>query len=183
MLKSTTTYFNRLETVPFFYLFTREERCGGACFALWWKLKRAGHTQDLSKKAHLHTTVNCSFLCSLHFVMLITNAKACQNSLLYPCDMESSQMPLPGSSISATYLFKNKLRALNTLLKRAEYNITRERVFLFPCLKTLHGHTNRWTLCNHYKPSCGVRSSWDGRETPSVSPLHLYPLWLKDPNI
>jgi hypothetical protein len=43
-------------------------------------------------------------------------------------------MPLPGSSISATYLFKNKLRSLNTLLKRAEYNIISERAFLFPCL-------------------------------------------------
>ncbi len=37
----------------------------------------------------------------------------------------------PGSSISATYLFKNKLRALNTLLNSDEYNITRERVFYF----------------------------------------------------
>jgi hypothetical protein len=28
--------------------------------------------------------------------------------------MECSRMPLPGSRISATYLFKNKLKALNT---------------------------------------------------------------------
>ncbi len=36
-------------------------------------------------------------------------------------------MTLPGSWISATFLFKNKL----SLLNRAEYTITKERVFLF----------------------------------------------------
>jgi hypothetical protein len=117
----------------------------------------------------LQDTVNCSYLCSLHFVMLITNAKPRQNSVLNPCDMESSQMPLPGSSISATYLFKNKLRALNTLLKRAEYNIISERAFLFPCLKTLHGHSNRWTLSNHHKPSCGLLSSFSSTLVSSVA--------------
>jgi hypothetical protein len=49
---------------------------------------------------------------------------------------------LPGSWISAIYLFKNKFQALNTLLNSAEYTITRERVFLFPCLKILLGNSN-----------------------------------------
>jgi hypothetical protein len=31
--------------------------------------------------------------------------------------MESSQMPLSGSWISARYLYKNKFKALNALLK------------------------------------------------------------------
>jgi hypothetical protein len=49
--------------------------------------------------------------------------------------MENSQMPLPDSWISATSLFKNKFKA--------EYTGTRERVFLFPCLKIGLGHSNR----------------------------------------
>ncbi len=49
-------------------------------------------------------------------------------------------MPLSGSWISATGLFKNKIKALNTLLKSAEYTITRERVFLLPSKKILLGH-------------------------------------------
>jgi hypothetical protein len=40
-----------------------------------------------------------------------------------------------------TYLFKNKFKALNTLLKSAEYTITRKRLFLFPCLKILDAAT------------------------------------------
>ncbi len=48
--------------------------------------------------------------------------------------------------------------------------------FLFPCLKILLGHRNRWTRRNHHKPSCGVCSSWEGRETASVSHLPLSPL-------
>jgi hypothetical protein len=44
-------------------------------------------------------------------------------------------MPLPGSWISATYLFQNKFKDLNKLLKSAAYTITRESVFLFPYLK------------------------------------------------
>ncbi len=83
----------------------------------------------------LQATVNCSCLCSLHFVMLITNAQPCQNSVQNLCGMQSSQMPLPGSWISAPY-FKNKQKALNTLLNSAEYTITRERVFLLPCLQS-----------------------------------------------
>ncbi len=43
----------------------------------------------------------------------------------------------------------------------------------------LLGHSNRWTQCTHHEPSCGVRSSWERRETPSVSPLPLSPLWSK----
>jgi hypothetical protein len=50
-------------------------------------------------------------------------------------------MPLSGSWISATYLFKNKLKALNTLLNSAEHTITSERVFLFPCLKNMLGQS------------------------------------------
>jgi hypothetical protein len=49
-------------------------------------------------------------------------------------------MPLSGSWISAKYLFKNKFKALNLLLNSAKYTITRERVFLFACLKVLLGH-------------------------------------------
>ncbi len=44
-------------------------------------------------------------------------------------------MLLPGSWISATYLFKNKFNSLDTLLNSAEYAKTKERVFLFPCQK------------------------------------------------
>jgi hypothetical protein len=44
-------------------------------------------------------------------------------------------MPMSGSWISSTYLFKNKFNSLNTLLNSAEYAKTRERVFLFPCPK------------------------------------------------
>jgi hypothetical protein len=39
------------------------------------KLKRSCHTQGFSKNAQLQATVNYSCLCSLHFVMLVTNAK------------------------------------------------------------------------------------------------------------
>jgi hypothetical protein len=49
-------------------------------------------------------------------------------------------MPLPDSWISATYLFKNKFKALNTLLNSAEHTITRGRVFVFPCQQILLGH-------------------------------------------
>ncbi len=85
-------------------------------------------------------------------------------------------MPLPGSWIYATYLFKNKFKALNTLLNSAEYTITRNRICLFPCLKILLGHSNRWTLCNHHEPSCGVCSSWEDRDTLALSPLPFHPL-------
>jgi hypothetical protein len=47
------------------------------------------------------------------------------------CGMENSLMPMPASWISATYLFKNKFKALNTLLNIAECTITRERIFFF----------------------------------------------------
>jgi hypothetical protein len=33
--------------------------------------------------------------------------------------MESSQMSLPGSKVYATYLFKNKFKASNTLYKKS----------------------------------------------------------------
>ncbi len=46
-----------------------ERRCGWACFALWWKLRRACDNQGLSKNAQLQATVIYSCLCSLHFVM------------------------------------------------------------------------------------------------------------------
>ncbi len=76
---------------------------------------------------------------------------------------------LLGSWISATYFYKISWKLLNC----AEYIITRKRVYLFPCLKILLRHSNMWTQCNHHEPSCGVRSSWEGRETTSVSPLSL----------
>ncbi len=93
------------------------------------------------KNTQLQATLNCSCFCSLHFVVLITNAKPCQNSVYILCGIESRQMPKPGSWISSTYLC-------------AEYTITRKRVFLFPCLKILLGHSNRWTQCDHQEPSC-----------------------------
>ncbi len=114
--------------------------------------KRTCHTQDLSKNTQLLANVNYSCLCSLHFC-------------LEPCGMESSQMPLPGCWIYDTYFFKDKFKALNTLLNSAEYTITRKREFLFPCLQILLEHSTRWTLCNHQYPTqplCGVRSSWEG---------------------
>jgi hypothetical protein len=37
--------------------------------------------QGLCKNAQLQAAVNCSCLCSLHFVRLITNAKPCPNSV------------------------------------------------------------------------------------------------------
>jgi len=77
------------------------------------------------------------------------------------------------------YLFKNKWKALNTLFNSAEHTITRERVFLFPCLKVLLGHSNRWTLCNHHEPSCGIRSSLEGRDILAVSPFPFHPLRCK----
>jgi len=80
------------------------------------------------------------------------------------------------------YLKISSKLAINTLLNRAEYTITRDRVFLFPCLK-ISKHSNRWTQCNHHEPSCGVHSCWEGRETPSVSPLPLAPLCSKLPCI
>jgi hypothetical protein len=53
--------------------------------------------------------------------------------------MESSQIPLPGSLIFATYLFK----ASNTLLNSTEYTITRKEKFSFlaykSCLDTAMG--------------------------------------------
>jgi hypothetical protein len=55
-------------------------------------------------------------------------------------------MLLPGSSISATYLFKNKFKALNTLINSAEYTIKQEKVFLILCLKFLIGHINSGEL-------------------------------------
>jgi hypothetical protein len=42
---------------------------------------RACHNQALIKNAQLQDIVNYSCLCPLHFVMLITNAKPCQNSV------------------------------------------------------------------------------------------------------
>jgi hypothetical protein len=71
--------------------------------------------------------------------------------------MESSQNPLPGSWISATFLFMNKFKTSNTLLNSTEYTITRGRLFLYPCLKIFLGHSNRWTHCIHQEPSCGVQ--------------------------
>jgi hypothetical protein len=58
---------------------------------------------------------------------------------------------------------KIRFKALNTIINGAEYTITRKRVFLFPCLKTLLRHSIRWTLCNHHEPSCGLRYCWESR--------------------
>ncbi len=57
-------------------------------------------------------------------------------------------MPLLGSWIYATFLFKNKFKDLNKLLNSAEYTITRKRVFLFAWL---------WTLCNHQDSRAKLR--------------------------
>jgi hypothetical protein len=60
--------------------------------------------------------------------------------------------------------------------------------FLFPCLKILLGHSNRWTLRNRHEPSCGVCSSWEGRDILAVSSLPFPSLWWSpnnfgDPNV
>jgi hypothetical protein len=55
-------------------------------------------------------------------------------------------MPLPGSWISATYLYY-KLKPLNTILNSAEYTMTRERIFLFP-------KPHRCTQCNYQAVVC-----------------------------
>ncbi len=52
----------------------------------------------------------------------------------------------------------------------------RKRVFLFPCLKILLGHSSRWTSCNNHEPSCGVLSSWEGRDIHTVTSLLFHPL-------
>jgi hypothetical protein len=36
------------------------------------------------------------------------------------------------------------------------YTIIIKRVFLFPCLKILLRHSNRWTICTRHEPNCGV---------------------------
>jgi hypothetical protein len=76
---------------------------------------------------------------------------------------------------------KIKFKALHTLLNSAEYTITRKRVFLFPCLKFLLGLSNRWTLCHPHQPSCGVCSSWEGREILAISALPFSTLCDKPP--
>ncbi len=50
---------------------------------------------------------------------------------------------------------KISLKLLIIFINCPEYTITRERIFLFPCLKILHGHSNWWTQCNHREPVCG----------------------------
>ncbi len=87
--------------------------------------------------------------CQLQLPMFFTfcdvyhQCQAMSELCLDPCSMESSQMPLPGCWIYAAYLFKDKFKALNTLLNIAEYTITRKRVFCFhaykPCLNTATG--------------------------------------------
>ncbi len=104
--------------------------------------------------------------------MLITNAKPCQNSRYG--GMESSQMPFPGSWIYAKYLFKNKFKALNTLLNSAEYTkVYNKEKSIFV---SLLGYSNMWTLCNHHEPSWSVRSNWEGRDILAVSSLPFPPL-------
>jgi hypothetical protein len=92
----------------------------GKCFALV-KLKKFCHTQDLSKNDQLQASVNCSCLCSLHFLMVITNAKACQSFVKKP--LWNKEQP---NTIARHlgFLFNNKFKAFNTLLNSAEYNIT-----------------------------------------------------------
>jgi hypothetical protein len=64
-------------------------------------------------------------------------------------------MPLPGSWISAKYLFRNKFNVLNILF--IALNIPK---ILFPCPKILLGHGNSDTLnVTNHKQSFGVRSS------------------------
>jgi hypothetical protein len=53
--------------------------------------------------------------------------------------MCKTSLQLPGSWISAIYLFKTKFKALNTSLNSARYTIIRERVFLFPYIKIVLG--------------------------------------------
>jgi hypothetical protein len=44
--------------------------------------------------------------------------------------MESREMKLTGSWISATYLFLNKFKASNALLNGCEYTITRKSILV-----------------------------------------------------
>jgi hypothetical protein len=101
-LTPKTMYFNRLETVSFFHLFTCEgdieytgcsntntdalrlEYCpdfhlaqislknGASEHVFYCDGRLTGHTQGLSKNAQLQATVNCSCLCSLPFLILIS---------------------------------------------------------------------------------------------------------------
>jgi hypothetical protein len=58
-----------------------EERCRGASFSLWWKLKRTCHTHGLSRNAQFQATVNCSCICNSYDVMKTSEGKQCQNSV------------------------------------------------------------------------------------------------------
>ncbi len=77
--------------------------------------------------------------------------------------------------ISDTYLFENMFRAINTILNNL--NIQGKEYYCVHALKILLRHCNRWTQSNHHEPSCGLRSSWEGRKTPPFSPLPLSTLW------
>jgi hypothetical protein len=67
-------------------------------------------------------------------------------------------MPLPGSWISAKYLFINKFKALSILLNGAKHKQGKE-YFLFMPKNLVWTKQQRWTQCNHHKQSCVVRSS------------------------
>ncbi len=100
------------------------KRCGQACFALWWKLKRACHTEGLSQKCSAASY--CQLQLHLFFTFCDVNhqcpavSELCVKPLWYG---EQLKMPLPGSWTYATYLFKNKFKALNALLNSPEYTI------------------------------------------------------------
>ncbi len=124
----------------------------------------------MSKNAQPQATVNCSFLCSLHFCDVNVRT-LCRTSVLWraaKCHCQAAEFLLH-------IYIKNKFKALNTLSNTTKYIITREIVVVFPCLKILLRHSNRLTLCNHHEPSCYVRSSSEGRKTVSLplSPLCL----------
>ncbi len=120
-----------------------------------------GFEQKYSAASYCHLQLPLIFT----FCDVYHQCQAMSELCLDPCGMESSLMPFPGCWIYAAYFLKDKFKALNTLLNSAEYTITRKSVFLFPCPQTLLEHSNRWTLCDHQKPTqlrCGVRSSWEG---------------------
>jgi hypothetical protein len=89
--------------------------------------------------------------------------------------MENCRMPLPGSWISATYLVKK----ISTKLYSAEYTITREKVFLFPCVAETQQHCGlNVTITNKDRVYAPAERA---EKLPLFSPLPFSPLWYTVP--
>ncbi len=90
----------------------------------------------------------------------------CRNSVVWRADRCHCQ-----AAEFMLHIYFKKISKLNLHYQIALNSPLQERVFLFPCLKILLGHSNRWTLCNPHQLSCDVRSSWEGREILAISSL------------